>query len=173
MSNNEHDAVATAKGSRRSGSRRDGEGARAAHLPERKCILSGAHGERAEFVRLALAPDGAVLPDLRAKAPGRGAWIGVGRTALESAIAKGKLKGALARAFKTSEILVPADLADLIETDSAGRRSTASGSRRAPEQSSPDRTGLATQRGGVNWPCCFMPPTHRKMAIASSTKHGG
>jgi len=135
MSNNEHDAVATAKGSRRSGSRRDGEGARATHLPERKCILSGAHGERAEFVRLALAPDGAVLPDLRAKAPGRGAWIGVGRTALESAIAKGKLKGALARAFKTSEILVPADLADLIED----------GLRRAAL----DRLGLEARAGAV------------------------
>jgi predicted RNA-binding protein YlxR (DUF448 family) len=85
------------------------------HVPERKCILSGAHGARTDLIRLALAPDGSVLPDLRAKAPGRGAWIGVDRAALETAIAKGKLKGALARAFKTGNITVPADLPERIE----------------------------------------------------------
>ena len=51
-------------------------------------------------MRLALSPDGDVLPDVRAKAPGRGAWIGVKRAELEAAMAKGKLRGALARAFK-------------------------------------------------------------------------
>ena len=45
--------------------------------PERTCILSREHGSREGLVRLALAPDGEVLPDVRAKAPGRGAWIGV------------------------------------------------------------------------------------------------
>ena len=85
------------------------------HVPERKCILTGAHDARANLIRLALGPDGIVLPDLRAKAPGRGAWIGVDRAALETALAKGKLKGALARAFKTGDITIPADLPDMIE----------------------------------------------------------
>ena len=31
--------------------------------PERKCILSGEHGVRDDFVRLAISPDGDVLPD--------------------------------------------------------------------------------------------------------------
>ncbi|TZG27439.1 DUF448 domain-containing protein [Sphingomonas montanisoli] len=84
------------------------------HVPERKCILTGAHDARANLIRLALGPDGIVLPDLRAKAPGRGAWIGVDKAALEIAIAKGKLKGALSRAFKTGEITIPADLPDMI-----------------------------------------------------------
>ncbi len=84
--------------------------------PERTCILTREHGSRDRLIRLALGPDGAVLPDVRAKAPGRGAWIGVDRPTLEAAQAKGKLKGALARAFKTGEIQIPADLGERIET---------------------------------------------------------
>ena len=83
--------------------------------PERKCILSGAHGTRDELVRLAISPDGLVLPDALARAPGRGAWIGVGRAELETAITKGKLKGALARAYKGATLTIPADLPERIE----------------------------------------------------------
>ncbi len=88
---------------------------REAHTPERKCILSGVHAARDDLIRLALGPDGQVAPDVRARAPGRGAWIGVDRTTLDSAQAKGKLKGALARAFKTSDVAAPADLGERIE----------------------------------------------------------
>jgi uncharacterized protein len=83
--------------------------------PERKCILSGAHDARDVLVRLAISPDGEVHPDALARAPGRGAWIGVNRAALEESIAKGKLKGALARAFKSAPISIPDDLANKIE----------------------------------------------------------
>jgi len=86
-----------------------------AHVPERSCILTRRTAPREELIRLALGPDGQVAPDVRARAPGRGAWIGVGRKALDEANAKGKLKGALARAFKTGEIDVPADLGERIE----------------------------------------------------------
>jgi len=85
------------------------------HVPERKCILSGEHGARADLIRLALGPDGEVLPDVRAKAPGRGAWLGVDRAALEKAQANGKLKTALARAFKSGDVKAPADLGERIE----------------------------------------------------------
>lgn len=87
----------------------DARGSRKAE-PERKCILSGEHGARAQLVRLAISPDGLVLPDVHAKAPGRGAWLAVSRGELEQAIAKGKLKGALARAFKGAALTVPDDL---------------------------------------------------------------
>jgi uncharacterized protein len=80
------------------------------HVPERKCILSGEHDARDNLIRLAVSPDGEVLPDVRARAPGRGAWIGVDRATLETAQTKGKLKGALSRAFKTGELRIPADL---------------------------------------------------------------
>lgn len=83
--------------------------------PERRCILSGEHGARAWLVRLAVSPDGLVLPDAHAKAPGRGAWIGVTRAELEEAVSKGKLKAALARAFKSGALDIPADLPARIE----------------------------------------------------------
>jgi uncharacterized protein len=82
--------------------------------PERRCVLSGEHGPRAELIRLALAPDGTVHPDLGAKAPGRGAWISPDRALIETAVAKGRLRGALVRAFKGAPIDVPADLVERI-----------------------------------------------------------
>lgn len=88
---------------------------RAAAGPERKCILSGEHGARDGLIRLAISPEGQVLPDVLARAPGRGAWIGVGRPALEKAVAKGNLRGALARAYKGAPLTVPDSLPDMIE----------------------------------------------------------
>ena len=92
----------------------------AAVEPERKCVLSGEHGTRDALIRLAISPDGDVLPDARARAPGRGAWIGVSRAELEIALTKGKLKGALARAFKGAVLTIPTDLPERI--DAALRR---------------------------------------------------
>jgi uncharacterized protein len=80
-------------------------------MSERRCILTGERASPENLVRLALSPDGEVMPDVRAKAPGRGAWIGVSRAELEKAVGNGKLKGALSRAFKTSAIVIPEDLA--------------------------------------------------------------
>ncbi|HEX6411240.1 MAG TPA: YlxR family protein, partial [Sphingomicrobium sp.] len=56
-----------------------------AHVPERTCILSRRTAPREELIRLALGPDGTVAPDVRARAPGRGAWIGVPRAELDAA----------------------------------------------------------------------------------------
>ena len=105
-----------------------------AHVPERSCILTRRTAPREELIRLALGPDGQVAPDVRARAPGRGAWIGVGRAALDEANAKGKLKGALSRAFKTGAIDVPDDLGERIEA--------------ALRQQALDRLGLEA-RGGT------------------------
>jgi predicted RNA-binding protein YlxR (DUF448 family) len=66
-------------------------------------------------VRLAISPDGDVLPDALARAPGRGAWIGASRAELEAALANGKLKAALSRAFKGASLAIPADLPALTE----------------------------------------------------------
>ena len=106
---------------------------RGSHVPERKCILSGEHGERNELIRLALSPEGEVLPDVRAKAPGRGAWIGVDRETLETARAKGRLRGALARAFKGAALSIPEDLGERIES--------------ALRQTALDRLGLEARSG--------------------------
>ncbi len=93
----------------------DNESDAGGNVSERTCVLTRVKGERAVLIRLALSPDGQVHPDVRAKAPGRGAWIGVTRPVLDAAVAKGKLKGALARAFKTNDISVPDDLGARIE----------------------------------------------------------
>ena len=88
--------------------------------PERKCVLTGLHAERDDLVRLAISPDGLVLPDPLARAPGRGAWIGVARPDLEKAAANGKLKGALSRAFGKvldgTPLTIPADLGERTQT---------------------------------------------------------
>jgi predicted RNA-binding protein YlxR (DUF448 family) len=111
----------------------NGREARAADTV-RTCVLTRTPGTRDTLIRLALGPDGQVAPDVGARAPGRGAWIGVDRAALDTANAKGKLKGALARAFKTNDIAVPADLGERIAA--------------ALRQATLDRLGLEA-RGGT------------------------
>lgn len=95
-------------------------GSDASGAPERRCILTGDHGSREALLRLAISPEGLVLPDVHARAPGRGAWIGVDRAALEQALGAGKnggkLKGALARAFKGAPLTIPEDLPERIQT---------------------------------------------------------
>ena len=88
---------------------------RGQHVPERRCVITGEVSPAEQLVRLALGPDGTIAPDVHGKAPGRGAWIGVDRAAVDAANAKGKLKGALARAFKTNDLTVPTDLGARIE----------------------------------------------------------
>lgn len=82
---------------------------------ERRCILSGETSARDDLVRLAISPDGLVLPDVAGKAPGRGAWISPDRSALTSALLDGSLRRALMRAFKGASLTIPEDLADRIE----------------------------------------------------------
>lgn len=101
--------------------------------PIRKCILSQDRASPVALVRLALSPDGMILPDVRAKAPGRGAWIGVNRAELDVALAKGRLRGALSRAFKTGALTIPDDLPQLIES--------------ALERNALDRLGLEAKAG--------------------------
>ena len=105
------------------------------HAAERTCILSRRTAPRDELIRLALGPDGRVAPDVRARAPGRGAWIGVDRATLEAAQAKGKLKGALARAFKTNAAGGADDLGARIEA--------------ALEKAALDRLGLEARAGNL------------------------
>ena len=107
---------------------------RVKHSPERTCVLTRRKGSRDQFIRLALGPDGSVAPDVRARAPGRGAWISVGRAELDAANAKGKLKGALARAFKTT-VTVPDELGEQTE--------------QALRQAALDRLGMEARAGNL------------------------
>jgi predicted RNA-binding protein YlxR (DUF448 family) len=105
------------------------------HVPERTCIFTRRAAPKEELIRLALGPDGEVAPDVRARAPGRGAWIGVSRDELDEANAKGKLKGALQRAFKTNDVKVPEDLGDKIAA--------------ALRQATLDRLGMEARSGNL------------------------
>lgn len=82
--------------------------------PQRSCILTRNTADKDRLIRLALGPDGQVAPDVRARAPGRGAYIGVGKADLDAAEASGQLKAALARAFKSGKLQIPAGLGDMI-----------------------------------------------------------
>ena len=106
-----------------------------ARVPGRTCVLTRRKGTRDELIRLALGPDGTVHPDVRARAPGRGAWIGVTRSELDAANAKSKLKPALQRAFKTSDVTVAADLGERIEA--------------ALRQTALDRLGMEARAGNL------------------------
>ena len=108
---------------------------RDAAVSERSCVLTRRTAPRDELIRLALGPDGQVAPDVRARADGRGAWIGVGRIALDAAYVKGKLKGALSRAFNTQDLVISADLSDRIEA--------------ALRQAALDRLGLEARGGSL------------------------
>jgi uncharacterized protein len=105
------------------------------HSPERTCVLTRRAADRDELIRLALGPDGDVAPDVRARAPGRGAWVGVDKPTLAAAQARGKLRGALARAFKTNALSVPDDLADRVEA--------------ALRKAALDRLGLEARAGNL------------------------
>ena len=105
--------------------------------PERKCILTGTHGTRDGLIRLALDAEGRVHADIAARAPGRGAWLSPDRALIASVAAKGKLRGVLMRAFKTTAIAVPDDLVESI----------ASGL----ERRALDRLGLENKAGYLIW----------------------
>ena len=105
------------------------------HVAERTCVITRRKGDREALIRLALGPDGSVAPDVRARAPGRGAWVSVTRSELDLANAKGKLKAALQRAFKTQALAIPSDL---------GARTEA-----ALRQAALDRLGMEARAGNL------------------------
>ena len=80
------------------------------HEPERTCILTRQPGAPGDLMRFVLGPDGAVVPDIRHKLPGRGAWVTPTAAAVREVV-KRKL---FARAFK-AEVNVPADLAETVD----------------------------------------------------------
>ena len=71
----------------------------------RKCISSGELLPESALLRFAVSPDGEVVPDVRAQAPGRGLWVRADAQALELAVRK----NSFARAAK-AKVRVPPDL---------------------------------------------------------------
>jgi predicted RNA-binding protein YlxR (DUF448 family) len=71
----------------------------------RMCALSRDVQPISELIRFVVGPDGAAVPDVKNKLPGRGLWL----TAAREALAEAVKRKVFARAFKR-EVRVPPDL---------------------------------------------------------------
>lgn len=80
------------------------------HEPERTCIVTREVRPPEAMIRFVVGPDGAVVPDLRGRLPGRGAWV----TARAEMVREAVRKRLFARAFK-AQVKAEARLADDIE----------------------------------------------------------
>ncbi|MGB3447349.1 MAG: RNA-binding protein [Xanthobacteraceae bacterium] len=74
---------------------------------ERMCVVTRQVRPVDELIRFVVAPDGAVVPDLKRKLPGRGLWV----TAAHGAVADAAKRGLFSRGFKKNVKAAPS-LAD-------------------------------------------------------------
>jgi predicted RNA-binding protein YlxR (DUF448 family) len=77
---------------------------------ERFCVVDRAVKPVSDLIRFVVAPDGAVVPDLKQHLPGRGVWVTATRDALTDAVRK----KVFARGFK-AEVRTSANLVDFTE----------------------------------------------------------
>jgi predicted RNA-binding protein YlxR (DUF448 family) len=75
------------------------------------CAVTRAVLPERELIRFVAAPDGTVVADLKARLPGRGIWIGLGRRTVSDAVRK----NVFARGLKAPVRPAP-DLADAVAT---------------------------------------------------------
>jgi predicted RNA-binding protein YlxR (DUF448 family) len=73
--------------------------------PERLCIATRVVKPTGDMIRFVIGPDGAVVPDVKQKLPGRGVWVTANRAAVAAAIER----KAFGRGFKR-EVRVAPDL---------------------------------------------------------------
>ncbi len=82
-----------------------------ARPPQRRCIVTGEIRDRGALLRFVVGPDGAIVPDIEARLPGRGLWLTPRRDIVERAVAK----RIFARAARRP-VAAPPELADRIES---------------------------------------------------------
>lgn len=75
---------------------------------ERQCALTRETKPAAELIRFVVGPDNVLVPDVDARAEGRGVWV----TANAAVVAEAQKKKAFAKSLKTP-VTVPDDLAGL------------------------------------------------------------
>ncbi|MEM6665486.1 MAG: RNA-binding protein [Pseudomonadota bacterium] len=78
--------------------------------PYRECAITREVRPKAELIRFVRGPDGAAVPDVREKLPGRGAWVTASRETVDEAVQK----DAFSRRFK-AKTAAPVDLSDQVE----------------------------------------------------------
>ena len=77
---------------------------------ERLCVATRTVRPVAEMIRFVVGPDGTIVPDVKHRLPGRGAWVGANRADLKEAVAR----RAFGRSFKR-EVRLPPDLVEMTE----------------------------------------------------------
>ena len=78
--------------------------------PERRCIVTGEVAPKAGLIRFVVGPEGAVVPDLAERLPGRGLWLSADRDVIAQAVRKNPFS----RAAK-APVTVPPDLLETLE----------------------------------------------------------
>ncbi len=77
---------------------------------ERTCAATGEARSIEDMIRFVVSPEGAAVPDLKQRLPGRGVWI----TATRSAVSRAVARKAFARSFKR-DLVITADLVAMTE----------------------------------------------------------
>jgi predicted RNA-binding protein YlxR (DUF448 family) len=97
---------------------------------ERTCVVTRTVRPVDELIRFVLAPDGAVVPDLKRRLPGRGVWVTATRAAVDDAVRR----NGFSRGFKR-DVRAAADLSAQVE--------------RQLERAALDALGIAHKAGRV------------------------
>lgn len=74
-------------------------------MNDRTCIVSRQAGDPDAMLRFVADPDGAIVPDIRRRLPGRGVWVTASRPVLEEAIRRKLFARGLKREVKAPETL--------------------------------------------------------------------
>lgn len=113
---------------------------------ERRCLVTGARRPAGDMVRFAVAPDGAIVPDVAGRLPGRGLWLTASRDIVERA----RVRGRFAKATDGT-VTVADDLAGQVEALLAKRSLESIGlARRAGKAvAGHDKVRAAIARGRV------------------------
>ncbi len=84
--------------------------------PDRRCIATGESAPKSGLIRFVVDPEGAVVPDIAGKLPGRGMWVSADRAALRRAADR----NLFARAAR-APVKVPPELVETLERALARR----------------------------------------------------
>jgi predicted RNA-binding protein YlxR (DUF448 family) len=84
--------------------------------PERMCIATRERRAPEELIRFVLGPEGTIVPDIKAKLPGRGVWVTARAKLVEDAVRRQAFSRGLKANVKAAATL-PADVDALLERD--------------------------------------------------------
>ena len=85
--------------------------------PERMCIVTRERRAPEELIRFVLGPEGTIVPDIRAKLPGRGVWVTARADLVEQAVRRQAFARGLRAAGAKADRALPAEVDALIERD--------------------------------------------------------